>query len=139
MNRRRAERRARERGFTLMEIMAALVILGMSVFILLQAHYSALSMYETITNEINTRALIERAMGEAELGVFTGELSGDGDFGAQYDEGFTWSYEAVHRGEDTLVQLYEVNVTVNLPDGTNKLMSFLLYNPSAEVLGEGDS
>jgi hypothetical protein len=120
-----------------MEIMVSLAILGMSVFILLQSHFGALAVYETITGEINRRGLIERAMGEAEVGVFMGELTGDGDFGAQYGEEYTWTYEATHVGEDMLVQLYEVNVTVRMPDGSDTLMSFLLYNPSAEVLGDG--
>lgn len=132
-------RRGDAAGFTLIEVMAALAILGMGVFILLQSHYSALSLYETITTEINTRSLIQRAMGEAEVGVFQNELAGEGDFGAQFDEGFSWSYEAHHVGEDTLVQLYEVNVTVSMPDGGSELMSFLLYNPSAEILEEGAS
>ncbi len=124
-------------GFTLMEIMAALAILGMSLFILLQSHYSALAVYETTSHEVRMRGLLERAMGMAETQVMAGELSGQGDFGAQYSEEFTWSYEAVHAGEDDLVQLYEVNVVVNVPvEDEPRLMSFLLYNPGSEVLGE---
>lgn len=133
------KRAGAQAGFTLMEIMAALAILGMSLFILLQSHYSALSLYESTTHEVHMRELLERAMGMAESQAMGGELSGEGDFGARYGDEYTWRYEAAHAGEDELVQLYEVNVAVRGPDGSERLKSFLLYNPGLEVLGGGGS
>ena len=134
-----SRRAASQAGFTLMEITAALAILGMSLFILLQSHYSALNLYEITTREVHMRELLERAMGMAEAQVMGGELSGEGDFGARYGDDYSWRYEAVHAGEDDLVQLYEVNVAVRGPGGSERLKSFLLYNPGLEVLGGGQS
>ncbi len=123
------------RGFTLIEVMAALAILGMSLFILLQAHFSALKLYDTAGSETLIRELLQHTMNHAELQVLAGTLAEEGDFGMRYPE-YTWSFEASLVGEDELVQLYEVNVSVRAPDGEERLISFLTYNPSAEVQEE---
>lgn len=129
--------RAAQRGFTLIEIMAALAILGMSLFILLNSHYSAMRLHETTAREALMREMVERTMGYAETQVLAGALSEQGDFGVRYGEEFSWSFEAKLVGEDELVQLYEIQITVNGPEEAEKSISFLAYNPSAEVLGEG--
>ncbi|HNR29265.1 MAG TPA: prepilin-type N-terminal cleavage/methylation domain-containing protein [Candidatus Hydrogenedentes bacterium] len=119
-------------GFTLIEIMAALAILGMSLFVLLQSHYSALRLYDTACSETMIRELLQRTMNYAELQVLAGTLGEEGDFGMRYPE-YVWSFESSLVGQDELIQLYEVNVTVRAPDGVERLISFLTYNPSAEV------
>ena len=124
-------------GFTLMEVMAALAILGMSLFILLNAHQSALRLYDTASTEVLVRELLERTMNQAELDVLAGTLSGQGDFTPRLPPEYNWSYEASLVGEDELVQLYEVNVAVRTPDGQEKLVSFLTYNPASQLEEEG--
>lgn len=117
-------------GFTLIEVMTALSILGLGVFILLDAHLGALNLHETMVEEVTMRQLIETAVTRAEADVITGIFSGSGDFGMQFPE-YTWSYEAVPGGADPDVLLYEVSVSIIGPEEQRDL-SFFTYNVGRE-------
>lgn len=113
-------------GFTLIEVMAALAILGASLFVLLDAHYSALKLHQVTAEEAFLRERIEGVAATAELNIYEEKLSESGDFGMRYPD-FGWSYDASLVGEDNEVPLYRVNVTVNGPN-EEKSLTFYVYN-----------
>lgn len=101
-------------GFTLIEIMVAVAILGGSMLILLETHYSAMKLFNRAQEETLMQQLLERVLGEAEVETLAGNLNGTGDFGARYPD-YSYSFEAAPAGEDELVPLYIVTVTLNGP------------------------
>ncbi|MCC6142199.1 MAG: prepilin-type N-terminal cleavage/methylation domain-containing protein [Candidatus Hydrogenedentes bacterium] len=118
-------------GFTLMEIMVTLAILGVGLFVVLNGFFSSLRLRDTAIDASIRKELIQRAVGIAETQVLAGTLSEAGDFGTRYPD-YTWNYDAVlGAGDDGLVQLYEVEVTVTGPEDEDTL-SFLVYNTTVE-------
>jgi prepilin-type N-terminal cleavage/methylation domain-containing protein len=102
-------------GFTLLEVLTALAILGSAVFVLLDAHYAALRLHTSIYDEVMLRRLMEQAAAAAEVKVMIGELQGSEEFGPRFPE-FQYAWEAVLAGEDELIPLYTVNVRIAGPD-----------------------
>ena len=111
-------------GFTLFEVLAALAILGVAVFVLLDAHHSALKLHQSMDEELAFRQLVETVIGRAELEVRAGHLTDSGDFGTRYP-GYTWSYEAVPSGSDEVVLLYEITATVSGPEEQRQMKFFV--------------
>lgn len=120
-------------GFTLVEIMAAVAILGLSVFILLDAHYSALRLHEVTSADVTRRVLLESVVGKSEAGVLAGKLSDAGDFGGRYPD-YGWSYEAAKAAAFEEIPLYRVRVSVAGPEG-NEALEFYVYNGSVPEEG----
>ena len=116
----------RTSGFSLIEVLAALAILGTAAFVLLDAHHTSLGLFMMTEEEVDMRLFIEEAVAQAELGVYDGAFSGSGDFGPRYPD-YAWAYDAVLTGEEDVVELYEVTVTVTGPDDERSLF-FLVYN-----------
>lgn len=142
--RRGAHAITRARGFTLVEVLAAITILGMGLFILLQSQWSALNMHTVMNDEVTFGEFVETVVGKAEIGVVTGMLSDNGDFGALYPD-YSWSYDASLSGdsEDPENQLYEVLITIEGPEKSKEL-TFYLYNNNPEnkeggIFGGGDN
>ena len=124
-------------GFTLMEVLVALGVLSVSLFVLVSAHYSAMNLVVEGVDEADRRMLLESAVGRAEVAVMTGNLSGGGEFGAAH-EGFSWSFEAVPAGTDEMVPLYQVTATLTTPDDTQSLDFFVFNNTESESAGGGE-
>lgn len=123
------------RGFTMIEILAALAILGLALMILLDAHYSALRLHADVSNEVAVRTLLERTVAQAEVGVLTGETSGSGDFGNRHP-GYSWAYDAVMQGDDPEMELYQVTAAVYGPADESSI-TFWVYNPGVPSGGGG--
>ncbi len=123
---RAARSRADAQGFTLIEIMIALGILGTALFVLLHAQYVTLHLCVDVQEEVIMRNLLEQALAQAEIEVLAGNGVGVGEFGKRYPD-YAYSFEAVHMGEDETVRLYEVIVKVEGPIET-RTMSIFVYD-----------
>lgn len=117
-------------GFTLVEVLAALAILGGGLFILLETQYVTLRMFSEADEVATFQSLLERAIGDAERAVLTGESSGEGDFGLRYPE-YAYSYHAEAIDQTELPGLYEVVVKVMGPEDEVELR-LLVYDGSQE-------
>jgi len=119
-------RRQEKLGFTLVEIMVALGIVTTALFVLLDAHYTALRLNDSMADEVNMRQFIESAASKAELGVLKNVLEDSGDFGKRYAD-YTWSYSATQESDDETVMLYSVQVNIKGP-AEERGAKFYVYN-----------
>jgi prepilin-type N-terminal cleavage/methylation domain-containing protein len=114
-------------GFSLLEVLTALAVLGTAAFVLMGAHQSALRLFIMTAEEVDFRYLMEDAAGQAELSVYTGELSGGEEFGPLFPD-YSWTFEATLQPDmGEMVQLYEVVVAVVGPDEEREII-FYLYD-----------
>lgn len=127
MRRRRDKRGAAAEGFTLVEIMAALAILGTALFVLLQAHYGTLRLFDAAREEVQFTEMLERATGIAKLETAAGNLSGSDTMGKRYP-GYAYRFEAAAM-DDTRPELLELLVEVEGPTETRQVR-LLLFLPS---------
>ncbi len=114
-------------GFTLLEIVVALAVIGGVMIILLETHFRALRLNESARDEVTIRNFISQAMGRAETEVLAGNLAGDGDFGERYPD-YTYTFEAQQMGEG-YVLLYDVLISVEDPQGETHEIVFMVYDP----------
>jgi prepilin-type N-terminal cleavage/methylation domain-containing protein len=101
-------------GFTLLEVVIALAILGSSMFILLQTHLNALDARDRQQTKVTMNHLLLHALGVAELSVATGELTGGDEFGDRW-EGYSYEFEAQYYGE-SWPNLYELTIRIETPN-----------------------
>ena len=133
MNLRRS--RVGAEGFTLIEIVVALAILGTSLVLLLESQYGALRMYDEARQEATLQMLVEQACGTAEKEVMIGGASGSGDFGQRWPA-YSYSYSAAQLEANQMPGLFEVTVDVTGPDA-EKQMVFYVYD-GAQVGQQSD-
>jgi prepilin-type N-terminal cleavage/methylation domain-containing protein len=101
-------------GFTLLEVVVALAILGGSLFVLLHAHLNALDANDRQLRAVVLGNLIGQAIGQAETELSAGKTSGSNDFGKRFEE-YSYAFEAQLVGEQ-YPNLYELTITVETPD-----------------------
>ena len=114
----------RTAGFTFLELLVALAILGSSFVVLLSAHSSA-TRQEARARRLMTATLLAREMlTETEVEGFP-ELGGDaGDFGEEFP-GYTWQREVLTTPFDLA---REVHVMVSWPDrGNTETLDLVFY------------
>ena len=121
--------RSRSAGFTLIEIVVAVSLLGGVMLVLLETHYRTLRLYDAAREHVIVRNFLSQAVGQAETEVLADNLAGNGDFGKRYPD-YEYSFEAQQVGEG-FVLLYEVLVTVTDPEGESHEMVFMVYDPRA--------
>jgi prepilin-type N-terminal cleavage/methylation domain-containing protein len=117
-------------GFTLIEIVAALAILGTALFVLLEAHLGAMRLCADAQDEVMVRSLLQQAVAQAEVEVQMGNTSGSGKFGKRYP-GYSYAFQANPVGEDQTVLLFEVLVKVEGLAET-RTMSVFVYDKRAQ-------
>ena len=122
----RAHRSHQEAGFTLLEIVVALAILGTSLVILLETHYAGMSMLADAQDTAFMQELIQIAVAESERGVLEGNDAGEDEFGKQYP-GYSYTYAAVQVDEQNQAGLFDVTVTIRgCPEAQQ--MRFFMYD-----------
>jgi prepilin-type N-terminal cleavage/methylation domain-containing protein len=131
----------RENGFTLLEVVLALGILGTAAMILIETHYNAVHMHTVVKDEVVMRGLLQQAVGIAELEVASGNLSDSGEFNERHPD-FEYSFEASPLSEEYL-GLHEVQVTVEGPNEERSLVFYVFaageQTITATQTTEGDS
>lgn len=112
-------------GFTLIEILIAVVILAAALFVLIAGQTTSVSTLDLAREKVLERNLIEQVIGRAEAGLFSGQMTESGEFNKRY-EGYKWSYEATLVG-DEYSPLYEVLVRIQPPEGEPIEMNIILF------------
>jgi len=115
-----------EGGFTLIEVMVAIALMGVAVYILLNSHMASLWLFDSTENAVRTTRLVEQAIGRAEIEIMAGNLSGNEEFGPRHPE-FTYTWDAQLNEFDQNIPLYDVRVTVQGPNVEEQAM-FRFYN-----------
>lgn len=115
-------------GFTLLEVLAAVAIMGVALFVLLEAHYAAMNLNVSVSEEVILRQLAETVIAKAEVEVLAGNLTDAGDFGERYAD-YRWSFDAVEAGSDEMVLLYSVMARVEGPI-EERSYEFYVYDTS---------
>ncbi len=118
-------------GFTLIEVVVALAILGTGLVVLLEANFASLSLFADAKDTATLQMLTQQAVGWAEVAIFEGEDTGDGDFGTGYPE-FHYQYQADRVNEEEMPGLFRVSVTVSGPGELSQRMEFLTYDSTQE-------
>lgn len=121
----RRVRRVAQGGFTLIEILVALAILGTALSVLLDAHFATLRLHQHVREETIMQTLLLDAVGRAEVEAAAGNLSGSGDFGKRYG-GYGYDFDAQSVGEGETPGLYRVLVTVTSPTDS-RAMTLYVY------------
>lgn len=114
-------------GFTLIEILVAIAILGTAVVVLLDAHYTTLRLFDEARQESMVAGFMESALGIAEMEVQAGNYEGSGDFGKGF-QGFGYTFSAKKGGEDEeATNLYDLTVTITVPQQEARTVKMLVY------------
>jgi prepilin-type N-terminal cleavage/methylation domain-containing protein len=121
-------------GFTLIEVVVALAILGTGVVILLESHYGTMNLFVTARDAADAEYVVGQALAHAEMEVLSGKLQGDGELGPSL-EGFSYSFEAAQQDEVETPGLFEVTVTVHGPN-LDRTMNYLVYNGAQVDVGQ---
>lgn len=115
-----------ESGFSLIEIMAALAIVGGSLYILLGSQLTAMWLFASADEAVMRRSLLELAVGRSEVEIYAGNLTGDEEFGPRY-EGYRYAWDA-QLGADDQIALYTVNVTITGPEEFTEGIVYMFYD-----------
>lgn len=119
-------------GFTLIEVMVAMVILASAAYILLGTHMGALNLFHSADTAVSTRGLLEQAIGESELRIINGELNGEEEFGPRYKGViYKWQAELSATAGDQ-IPLYEVTVSVEGEDIQTSVF-YYVYNVGISI------
>ena len=147
----RCKVRRGEAGFTLIEIMIALAILGMSLFVLLDMHYNAVHVQSRLEGEVRVRNLLSLAAGMSEVEIAVGTLKDSQEFGDRYP-GWRYTFDAQEveatssssrsqtGSAPAFPGLYDVLVTVEDPDKvTYELHYFTVVRTQTGAQGASDA
>lgn len=117
---------AGDAGFTLLEVLIALAILGGAMIILLESHYATMQLFSTTQDAAIEEMLMQQGTALAETEILSGEESGDGDFGESHPD-YSYSYEARFLDDVELPGLLEVDFELRGPFESRQF-TFRLYD-----------
>lgn len=117
--------RRNDDGFTLIEIVVALAVLGGGLFILLESHYGALGLFAEAQEEATITMMLQSAVADAERAVLAGEASGGGDFGLRFVD-YSYQFTMAPVNPEELPGLLEVTLTLVTPVEEREIQ-FLTY------------
>jgi general secretion pathway protein I len=133
---------SRERGFTLLEVMIAIAILGIALLGLLGLHHQSLQSVIRAQDITRSAMLAQAVMTEAELERFPDIGATRGDFQASFPvqyRDFRW--ERVVESSGTFPDIREVKVVVFYGPAMNHtfMLTEFLHNPNPHDLPPGES
>ncbi len=111
----RDERLDAQGGFTLLEVLMALAILGGGMFILLESHFATMSLFSDSQDAALMELLSQQGTALAEVEILAGEQSGSGEFGDAYPD-YSYSYNAELLDEEETPGLLEVTFILVSPN-----------------------
>jgi prepilin-type N-terminal cleavage/methylation domain-containing protein len=123
----------RNEGFTLIEVVVALAVLGVAVFALLEAHYGSVSLFVDAEDESRIDLVVGQAVAQAELQILSGTERGEGELGA-YLPDYSYTFSAVQTNEIENPGLFEVTVTVRGPN-LEREVNYLVYDGAQVDVG----
>lgn len=103
-------------GFTLLEVLVALAILGTGLFVLLQNHYASAQLLAEAQEAATMQLFMQKAVADVEREVLLGNDEGDADFGQRHPD-FSYIYTSTPHNEDEFPGLLKVTVSLNGPLG----------------------
>ena len=118
-------------GFTLVEVLVALSLLGVSMFVLLTAHWNSIMAFTETREDAELKLLTDQAIAAAEMRALTGEKQGVGEFGEEY-EGFSYRFETSDVDRNELPGLMKVSVTVERPQKEPYHLDFMVFDGAQE-------
>ncbi len=117
-------------GFTLLEVVIALAILGTGMVMLLESHFGTLSLFSDAQDAATLEILSKQGTALAEVEILTGETSGDGDFGEAYP-GYSYEYMTEVIDEFELPGLMRVDFVLHAPSDEVEF-NFRVYDGAME-------
>lgn len=124
MNRRSL--RDSRRGFTLIEVVVALAVLGVGLTILIESHYSTVHLYVQAEDMAMAEMAVGQAIAQAEREVLSGKENGDGELGARF-KGYSYEFDAKAMDKTENPGLFELSLTVRGPN-LDKTLRYLVYD-----------
>jgi hypothetical protein len=115
--------------------MLALGVLATAFFLLIQAHYGTLDLFDRAREQADEAALLQQIEGIARTEIAAGNFSGSGDFSKRLED-FSWSFEAQEAGED-YPGLLEVQMVLTRPDEEEVALNFLAFDDQPVSTGMG--
>lgn len=115
-------------GFTLIEIVVALAILGTALVILLECQYGAMRLYDDSRHELEIDKFLRLAVGIAETEVLAGNRSGGDRFSRRYKD-YSYKFSATEVDSSRLPGLMEVDVEITMPTKEKRDVTILVFNP----------
>ena len=125
--------RAHQGGFTLIEVVVALAILGTGMVILLESQYASLMLFDSAQEKATMSIFLESVIGEAERDVLAGNTEGQGDFGGRFPD-YSYTFKANQPDADNAPGLYEVVVEVLGPVDSREMKFLTYYSDQEQIL-----
>ncbi len=123
----------RRGGFTLIEVVVALAVLGVGLTILIESHYATVRLFVQAEEQATARMAVGQAVSQAELEVLSGKASGKGELGARFPD-YSYEFSSKARDKKENPGLFEVEVTVRGPELEKKLQ-YLVYDGAQVDVG----
>jgi type II secretion system protein I len=121
-------------GFTLIEVVVALAVLGVGLTILIESHYATVQLYVKTEDMAMAQLAVGQAVSQAEREVLAGKSSGKGELGARFP-GYSYEYTAKAQDKTENPGLFAVDVTVRGPN-LEKTMQYLIYDGTQVDVGK---
>lgn len=127
-----SDRTHKRAGFTLIEVIIALAILGTGMVVLLESHFGSLMLFSEAQDAALVEILSKQGTALAEVEILTGEDSGSGDFGEAYPD-YSYEFSALIIDEYELPGLMEVEFSLYTPTQKEPInFNFRVYDGSIE-------